>query len=93
MSIYSSFLYLYGFCRLRKDFRFFKLRRIAIGYDLAKVINLGDKIKGLDAQVFGYNLLMWKKMPILDPDFKDGNDSDLQDPSPRYLGLALNLKL
>lgn len=75
------------------DRSFFKLRRIAIGYDLGKVINLGSKIKGLNAQVFAYNLAMWKKMPILDPDFKEGNDSDLQDPSPRYLGLALSLKL
>ncbi len=75
------------------DRSFFKLRRVAVGYDLGKIINLGSKIKGLNAQVFAYNLLMWKKMPILDPDFKEGNDSDLQDPSPRYLGLALNLKL
>jgi TonB-linked SusC/RagA family outer membrane protein len=75
------------------DRSFFKLRRVAVGYDLAKVIKLGDKIKGLDAQVFGYNLLMWKKMPLLDPDFKEGNDGDLQDPSPRYIGFSLNLKL
>ncbi|GAA4443834.1 SusC/RagA family TonB-linked outer membrane protein [Ravibacter arvi] len=75
------------------DRSFFKLRRVAIGYDLGKIINLGSKIKGLNAQVFAYNLAMWKKMPILDPDFKEGNDSDLQDPSPRYLGVALNLKL
>jgi len=74
------------------DRSFFKLRRLAIGYDLGKIINLGDKIKSLDAQVFGYNLLMWKKMPLLDPDFKEGNDGDLQDPSPRYLGFSLNLK-
>ena len=75
------------------DRSFFKLRRIAIGYDLGKVINLGQKIKGLHAQVFAYNLAMWKNRPILDPDFKEGNDSDLQDPSPRYLGFSLNLKL
>ena len=74
------------------DRSFFKLRRLAIGYDLGKIINLGDKIKSLDAQVYGYNLLMWKKMPLLDPDFKEGNDGDLQDPSPRYLGFSLNLK-
>lgn len=74
------------------DRSFFKLRRIAIGYDLGKVFDLGSRIKGLNAQVFAYNLAMWKKMPILDPDFKEGNDSDLQDPSPRYLGMALNLK-
>ncbi len=75
------------------DRSFFKLRRVAIGYDLGKIINLGSRIKGLHAQVFGYNLLMWKKMPIIDPDFKEGNDGDLQDPAPRYIGLSLNLKL
>ncbi len=75
------------------DRSFFKLRRVAIGYDLGNVINLGKRVKGLNAQIFGYNLLMWKKMPLLDPDYEIGNDGNLQDPSPRYLGLSFNLKL
>ena len=75
------------------DRSFFKLRRVAVGYDLARVINLGTWIKGLNAQVFGYNLLMWKKIPLLDPDYGTGNDGDLQDPSPRYIGFSLNVKL
>jgi TonB-linked SusC/RagA family outer membrane protein len=73
------------------DRSFFKLRRLSVGYDLTKVIKFGPAVKGLEASVFGYNLLMWKKMPILDPDY--GNDTDLQDPSSRFLGFSLNLKL
>mgnify|MGYP003502775366 FL=1 len=75
------------------DRSFFKLRRVAVGYDLARVSNLGTLMKGLNAQVFGYNLLMWKKIPLLDPDYGTGNDGDLQDPSPRYIGFSLNVKL
>lgn len=30
---------------------------------------------------------MWKKMPLLDPDY--GNDDNLQDPSSRYVGFTL----
>jgi TonB-linked SusC/RagA family outer membrane protein len=73
------------------DRSFFKMRRLAVSYDLGKVIKLGKTLKGLDASVFGYNLVMWKKMPILDPDY--GDDNDLQDPSPRYVGMSLNFKL
>lgn len=73
------------------DRSFFKLRRLSVGYDLTKLVKMGGTIKGLEATVFGYNLMMWKKMPILDPDY--GNDSDLQDPSSRFLGFSLNLKL
>lgn len=74
------------------DRSFFKLRRVAVGYELGNVINLGDKVKGLYVQAFGYNLVMWKKMPLLDPDYETGNDGNLQDPSPRYLGLSINVK-
>ena len=74
------------------DRSFFKLRRVSVGYELGNVINLGKKVKGLYAQVFGYNLAMWKKMPLLDPDYEIGNDGNLQDPSPRYVGFSLNVK-
>jgi TonB-linked SusC/RagA family outer membrane protein len=73
------------------DRSFFKMRRLAVSYDLGKIIKLGKVVKGMDASVFGYNLFMWKKMPILDPDY--GDDANLQDPSPRYVGMALNFKL
>ncbi|WP_443943886.1 SusC/RagA family TonB-linked outer membrane protein [Pedobacter sp. AW1-32] len=71
------------------DRSFVKLRRVSVGYDVAKLVKMG-RIKALDISVYGYNLAMWKKMPYLDPDF--GTDSDLQDPSARYLGASINLK-
>jgi len=72
------------------DRSYFKLRRLSVGYDLANIMDLGS-IKGLNVSVYGYNLLMWKKVPYLDPDY--GNDDNLQDPSARYLGFSVNLKL
>lgn len=72
------------------DRSFFKLRHLSIGYDLAKRIDFG-KIKSFDVSLFGYNLLIWKKAPYIDPDF--GNDNDLQDPGARYTGISLNVKL
>ena len=75
------------------DRSFFKLRRVAVGYELGNVIKLGQTVKGLYLQVFSYNLAMWKKMPLLDPDYEIGNDGNLQDPSPRYIGFSLNVKL
>ncbi|RFS22581.1 SusC/RagA family TonB-linked outer membrane protein [Chitinophaga silvatica] len=74
------------------DRSFFKLRRVSVGYELGKVFNLGKTVKGLYVQAFGYNLAMWKKMPLLDPDYEIGNDGNLQDPSPRYVGFSVNVK-
>jgi TonB-linked SusC/RagA family outer membrane protein len=70
---------------------FVKLRRVSVSYDLNKLLKINN-LNGLTASVFGYNLAMWKKIPYIDPDFKLGNDSDLQDPSSRYIGLSLNFK-
>ncbi len=71
------------------DRSFFKLRRLSVGYDFSKMIH-SNTISGLSVAAFGYNLLMWKKMPYLDPDF--GNDDNLQDPSTRYVGVSINVK-
>ena len=68
---------------------FVKLRRVSVAYDLNKVLKI-NKLNGLTASVFGYNLAVWKKIPYIDPDFKLGNDGDLQDPSSRYIGASLN---
>lgn len=70
---------------------FVKLRRVSVGYDINKVLKI-NKLNGLDATIFGYNLAVWKKIPYIDPDFKQGNDGDLQDPSARYIGASLNFK-
>ncbi|RZM24319.1 MAG: SusC/RagA family TonB-linked outer membrane protein [Pedobacter sp.] len=72
------------------DRSFFKLRRISLGYDLAKIVKVGS-VKSMQLTAYSYNPLMWKKMPLLDPDF--GNDNDLQDPSARFIGFSLNVKL
>lgn len=71
------------------DRSYFKLRRLSIGYDLKNIMDLG-KIKSLDVSLFGYNLLMWKKIPYVDPDY--GNDDNLQDPSSRYVGFSATMK-
>ncbi|MDR3188314.1 MAG: SusC/RagA family TonB-linked outer membrane protein [Prevotellaceae bacterium] len=72
------------------DRSFFKLRRLSVGYDLTKLVDLG-KVKSCDVSLFGYNLLMWKKAPYVDPDY--GDDDNLQDPAARYVGISLNVKL
>lgn len=70
------------------DRSFFKLRRLSVGYDLTKIMHLGNA-RSVMLSAFGYNLLMWKKMPYLDPDY--GDDDNLQDPSARYIGFSLDL--
>lgn len=73
------------------DRSFVKLRRLSVGYDVNKLLKL-KQLSGLNASVYGYNLWMWKKVPYIDPDFGIGNDSNLQDPSTRYVGLSLDFK-
>ena len=73
------------------DRSFVKLRRLSIGYDLNKVLG-SKRLKSLDVSLFGYNLLMWKNIPYVDPDFGIGNDDNLQDPSSRYIGASVNFK-
>lgn len=71
------------------DRSFVKLRRISVGYDINKFIKT-NKVKSINATVYGYNLFMWQNIPYLDPDF--GDDNNLQDPSARYIGASLNFK-
>jgi TonB-linked SusC/RagA family outer membrane protein len=68
------------------DRSFVKLRKLSLSYDLKNIINSGT-VKNLEVSAYGYNLAMWKKADIIDPDF--GNDNALQDPSTRYLGLGV----
>ena len=65
---------------------FVKLRRMSLTYDASDLINING-LSGMEITAFGYNLWMWKKAPVVDPDF--GHDNDLQDPSARYLGMSL----
>jgi len=71
------------------DRTFFKLRSLTFKYDFTDLINIKG-IKHFDMTFNGYNLAIWKKADIIDPDY--GNDDNLQDPSTRYLGLGLNFK-
>ena len=70
------------------DRSYVKLRKVAFNYDLTDLVNI-SAFKKIEATAYGYNLLMWKKADIIDPDY--GNDDDLQDPSTRWLGLGLTL--
>ena len=53
-------------------------------FDLVKKNSIG-----LSAN-YGNNLAVLKKTPYLDPDF-GASDSDLQDPSARYIGVSANI--
>ncbi|GAA0877242.1 SusC/RagA family TonB-linked outer membrane protein [Algoriphagus jejuensis] len=68
------------------DGSFLKLRRLSVTYDLMNIMQ-SKKIKNLDLSLYGYNLFVLKNLPYLDPDY--GNDSNLQDPSSRYVGMTL----
>ena len=70
------------------DRSFVKLRKVSFSYDLTNLINV-NAFKKVEASAYGYNLAMWKKADIIDPDY--GNDNDLQDPSTRYVGLGLTV--
>lgn len=70
---------------------FLKLRRISVSYDLKNLFD-SKTIKGLEVTLFGNNLAVWKNTPYLDPDF-GSSDKDLQDPSPRYIGISATVKL
>ncbi|MCK0146776.1 SusC/RagA family TonB-linked outer membrane protein [Arenibacter sp. F26102] len=71
------------------DRSFFKLRTLSFKYDITELANING-VKNLDVTLSGYNLLVWKKADIIDPDF--GNDNNLQDPSTRYIGIGVNVK-
>ncbi|MFW5656185.1 MAG: SusC/RagA family TonB-linked outer membrane protein [Bacteroidota bacterium] len=70
------------------DRSFIKLRRVSLSYDLTSVVKVRG-FQGIELTAFGYNLWMYKKAIIIDPDF--GNDNNLQDPSARYLGMKVEL--
>ena len=70
------------------DRSFVKLRRLAISYNLTDAINI-PAFKNVEVSAYGYNLAVWKKAQLIDPDF--GNDDALQDPSTRYIGLGVKL--
>lgn len=70
------------------DRSFVKLRNVSLTYDATDLLP-STNFEEVSVTAFGYNLGILKSANIIDPDF--GNDSDLQDPSTRYLGLKIDL--
>ncbi len=70
------------------DRSYVKLRKVSLNYDFTSLLHI-SAFKKIEATAYGYNLAMWKKADLIDPDF--GNDDSLQDPSTRWLGLGVNL--
>ncbi|WP_316734614.1 SusC/RagA family TonB-linked outer membrane protein [Pedobacter aquatilis] len=68
---------------------FLKLREVTIGWQVPSKLLGKSFIKGLDFSVVGRNLLLFSKMPNVDPDPATDN---LQTPSTRSFGFNVNLK-
>lgn len=75
------------------DASFVKLREVALGYTFPKMIN-----KQVDIRVsaFARNILLWSKMPNLDPEASQGNNNmaggfeEWTIPQAKSFGMALN---
>ncbi|MBN1791740.1 MAG: SusC/RagA family TonB-linked outer membrane protein [Bacteroidales bacterium] len=72
------------------DRTYVKLRSLSLTYNMTDIIGLKG-LKNVELTAFGNNLLILKKAKIIDPDY--GNDDNLQDPSTRYVGLAIKMTL
>lgn len=68
---------------------FLKLREVTIGWQVPTKVLGKSFIKGLDLSLVGRNLLLFSKMPNVDPDPAVDN---LQTPSTRSFGFNVNLK-
>ncbi|SDG58042.1 TonB-linked outer membrane protein, SusC/RagA family [Pedobacter terrae] len=68
---------------------FLKLREVTLGWQVPTKLLGKSFVKGLDFSVVGRNLLLFSKMPNIDPDPAKDN---LQTPSARSFGFNVNLK-
>jgi hypothetical protein len=68
---------------------FLKLREVTLGWQVPAKLLGKSFVKGLDFSVVGRNLLLFSKMPNIDPDPAKDN---LQTPSTRSFGFNVNLK-
>jgi len=68
---------------------FLKLREVTLGWQVPAKLLGKSFVKGLDVSIVGRNLLLFSKMPNIDPDPAKDN---LQTPSARSFGFNLNLK-
>ena len=72
------------------DKTFVKLREATISYSLGANLLKKTPFKTASVSVVGRNLLMWTKVPFMDPDGYSG--LNLAEPSYRNIGFNLNLK-
>jgi TonB-linked SusC/RagA family outer membrane protein len=72
------------------DRTFVKLREATLTYNFSGKLLQGSPFKGASLSVVGRNLLLWTKVPYMDPDGYSG--SDLAEPTYRNIGVNLNLK-
>ncbi|QCR22258.1 SusC/RagA family TonB-linked outer membrane protein [Pontibacter sp. SGAir0037] len=71
------------------DETFLKLREVTLTYDLPAQLLQRIPVRAASLSFVGRNLLLWSKLPNVDPD--SGVDN-LQTPSTRSMGFNLNLK-
>jgi TonB-linked SusC/RagA family outer membrane protein len=75
------------------DASFVKLREVTLGYQFPKLMNNALDLK---ASVFARNILLWSKMPNLDPEASQGNNNmsggfeQWSMPQAKSIGFALN---
>lgn len=74
-----------------KKMTFFKLREVAIGYNVPKKLSNQIKLNDLNVSLVGQNLFIWS------PNFKnsdpDIHSNALNSPSVRYLGVNIKFSL
>ncbi|WP_264534988.1 SusC/RagA family TonB-linked outer membrane protein [Flavobacterium sp. N1736] len=77
------------------DASFVKLREVSLGYQFPKLLN---NTVDLRASVFARNILLWSKMPNLDPEATQGNNNfsggfeQWSMPQTKSIGFGMNFK-
>lgn len=83
------------------DATYLKLRELKLGYKFPNRLMGKTPFRDLTVQFVGRNLMLWTKVPHIDPDtsgFTDGGSflpgiEDMSLPTPRSLGFNINFKL
>ena len=69
---------------------FVKLREVTLTYNARSTLIRKTPFKGASISLTGRNLILWSKVPFMDPDGYNGDG--LPEPSYRNIGVNLNLK-
>lgn len=72
------------------DRTFVKLREVTLSYQMPASLLKKTPFKGIGFSLVGRNLMLWSKVPFMDPDGYTG--SSLAEPTTRNIGFNLNLK-